>query len=170
MNIEFSKEQYEQLIKVVYLGNWMANASRTDDMIPEYEDIQEYVLAHAKDFGLENLADGETLEDKKFIPSQELEVSEDIEQLITDYDDEVFWEELIERMTIKDIFSSMGEEELEAMEEENFSELYETVREKYEEEFDENGLMNVDLCGCADDCDDCCGGADEGGEKNSCCC
>ena len=31
MQIEFDKKQYEILLKLVYLGNWMANAHRTED-------------------------------------------------------------------------------------------------------------------------------------------
>ena len=31
MEIKFTKEQYENLMKLVYLGNWMINAIRTDD-------------------------------------------------------------------------------------------------------------------------------------------
>ena len=170
MNIEFTKEQYEQLIKAVYAGNWIANANRTDDMIADFDDIEEYVLSHAKDFDLEDLATVGEEDKDAYYPSEKLETDEELNRVIDEYDDETFWEELIERMTIKDIFSSVSEEDLEAMKEEEFIELYETVRAKYEEEFDENGLMNVDLCECEDDCEECCGDTCEGEEEKGCCC
>ncbi len=166
MNIEFTKEQYEQLIKVVYLGNWMANADRTDDAIAEYEDIQEYILSHAKDFGVEHLAETDEESEGQFFPSRELESDENVERVIEEYDDDAFWEELIERLTIKEIFSLVSEDALKEMKEEDFVELYESVREKYEEEFEESGLMNLDLCAC-DDEEGCCGGTCDS-EKGCC--
>ena len=53
MKIEFTKEQYENLIKSVYLGNWLVNAIRSgrkgDEHIKEFDKIEQYVFA--KDFG-----------------------------------------------------------------------------------------------------------------------
>lgn len=37
--IEFTKERFEALLKLVYLGNWMANAHR-DEPIAEYERLE----------------------------------------------------------------------------------------------------------------------------------
>lgn len=142
------------------MGNWMANASRTEDMIQEYEDIQAYVLSHAKDFDLAHFVTEGSEINGVSVPSQKLETDEDIEKMITEYDEEVFWEEMIERMTIKEIFGLMSEDEIEGMQEEEFIELYETVREKYEEEFDDNGLVNLEVTSdCDESCDEgnCCG-------------
>ncbi|MFA5986960.1 MAG: hypothetical protein WC819_06465 [Parcubacteria group bacterium] len=169
MNIEFTKEQYEQLIKAVYMGNWMANANRTDDMITEFADIEEYVLSHAKDFGLEHLAALDDEDGQTVVPSPELEADEELDRIIEEYDDETFWEELIERMTIKDIFSSIDEEDVESMKEEEFVELHETIRTKYEEEFAENGVMNIDLYTDEDDCEECCDGTCVCEEEKDCC-
>jgi len=38
MTIELSKEQYVSLLKIAFLGEWMANSFR-EDRLPEYDDI-----------------------------------------------------------------------------------------------------------------------------------
>lgn len=39
--ISFTKKQFLSLLKVVYLGNWMANAYRTNDLKKDYESIED---------------------------------------------------------------------------------------------------------------------------------
>lgn len=144
----------------------MANANRDEEMITDFIEIEEFVLSHAKDFGLEDLV---VQEEDNVMPSEKLDGDEKIDELIEDYDEDVFWEELIERMTIKDIFSSVSEEDLEKMSEDELGELHEAIREKYEEEFNENGLMNVELFGDVEDDACCCGDECACDEEKGCC-
>ena len=44
MEIKFTKEQYENLMKLVYLGNWMINAIRTDDRVKKYDELKHYIF------------------------------------------------------------------------------------------------------------------------------
>jgi len=58
MKIFFTKKQYEALIKLVYLGDWMANSCKTgDERDMEIEKVEQYIYSFAKDFGMENLFD-----------------------------------------------------------------------------------------------------------------
>ena len=45
MKINFTKKQYEDLVKLVYLGTWMINAHRTDDIVEKYEEWQKRRLS-----------------------------------------------------------------------------------------------------------------------------
>ena len=76
MKIELTKEQYENLLEVVYLGNWMINAIRSgnkgDERIEKYDDIEQYILSFAKDFRLANFVEyNEEL--KQFFHTREFE-------------------------------------------------------------------------------------------------
>ncbi len=53
MEIKFTKEQYEDLIKIVYLGNWMINTFRTDDRIEKFEELEQHILSYSREFGLQ---------------------------------------------------------------------------------------------------------------------
>ncbi len=53
MKIELTQKQYEALLKIVYLGSWMASSTK-DEPEMEYEKIEQYILSFAKDFKMEN--------------------------------------------------------------------------------------------------------------------
>ncbi len=143
MKIEFTKDQYENLLKMAYLGNWMINAFREEnETTPEYEQLEEYLLKHAKDFDLEHLA----IEDSgNFFPSADLEADEEMDTYMDEYKDEVFWEQLAYRLSLKDLLNKFGEEELNDMEPEKRFLLISNLEEQYNEELYRTGLENVSI-------------------------
>jgi len=48
MELKLNKEQYEKLLELVYLGNWMVNAYRTDDYLEEYSDVVSHIFSQAE--------------------------------------------------------------------------------------------------------------------------
>lgn len=101
MKINFTKKQYEDLVKLIYLGTWMINAHRTDDIIENYEDLEQYVLSFFKDFGMEKyiLFDEEL---NKFFPTKAFEEDTEVDQYIDEYNNDIFGEELIDRLARRD--------------------------------------------------------------------
>ena len=47
MKIELTQKQYEALLKIVYLGSWMASSTK-DEPEMEYENIEQRILSFAK--------------------------------------------------------------------------------------------------------------------------
>jgi hypothetical protein len=140
MKINFTKEQYENLMKLVYLGNWVANANRTDDTIEKYEKLEDYIFSFAKDFGLEKYVDDEEADNGKFFPTRFFEEETDVDELCDEYDDETFWSELPDRLGERDFFRKYSQEELEKMSrEERFLKMQECII-RWEEELDNNGI------------------------------
>lgn len=147
MKIEFTKEQFENLMEMVYLGNWMANAHRTDDMIEKYEDLESYVFSFAKEFGLEKYADDEVVEDGKFYPTRFFEEETDINELHDEYDDENFWTELPDRLGDRDFMRKYSKEDWEKMtQEERFLKRRE-CEIGWEKELEENGIERLEING-----------------------
>lgn len=148
MEVEFSKKQYEGLIELVYLGNWMVNAIRSgregDERIEKYENTAGYIFSFAKDFGLEEYVDFDE-ESARFFPSLELEMDEKIEQYRTEYEDNAFWHNLIDRLSWRDFLRKYGEEAVEEMEVEERREKHRPLEEKYFEEFAENGIESLEI-------------------------
>lgn len=98
MEIELTKEQYENLIKLVYLGNWLINGIRTNDkLINKYEDMEQYIFSYFKKFDLERYIKFDE-KAKKFLPAKELEDDPELVQYIDEYDEDVFWDEIICRL------------------------------------------------------------------------
>ena len=145
MQIEFTKEQFENLMKLVYLGNWMANAHRTDDIIEKYEDLESYVFSFAKDFGLEKYVDDEDADKGKFFPTRFFEEKTDINELHDEYDDENFWTELPDRLGERDFFRKYPQKEREKMtQEERFLKMQECII-KWEDELEDNGIERLEI-------------------------
>jgi hypothetical protein len=141
MKINFTKEQYETLIKAVYLGNWVVNATEAETVDENFDGLEEYILSFAKDFGLEQYVDYDEGE-KKFYASKELEET-DIEEHIQRYDDYTFWDKLIFNLAERDLLHKYGERAVEKMTDVERFEKEQTFLEKYEQEFSVNGIRNL---------------------------
>jgi len=79
MKINFTKKQYEDLIKLVYLGNWFVNSHRTNDVV-EYEELEQYIFSYFEDFGMEQYIEYDKTIDEYF-PTREFEADTEIEDL-----------------------------------------------------------------------------------------
>ncbi len=141
MEIKFTKEQYKNLIKLVYLGNWMANAIRTDDRIREFDDLEQYIYSCCKDSGIQKYIEYDN-KLKKFFVREELE---EIDQYIDDYDDYNFWDELIFRLARRDLLKEYGEDAVRKMSWEELLEKEAPFLEKYGEEFEKYGIERLEI-------------------------
>ncbi|MBW6440426.1 hypothetical protein K0B03_00095 [Patescibacteria group bacterium] len=146
-SIKFTKEQFEDLSKMVYLGNWMANAHRdgsTEDLhIEKYEKIQDYIFSLAPKFGLEKYMDHEDSDGDKYYPSRFFEEETDINLLHDEYDENTFWQELPNRLGDRDFFEKFSKAEIEAMsDKERFIKRC-RHSETYEDELSKNGIERL---------------------------
>ena len=148
MEIKFTKEQYENLIKLVCLGNWMINGIRSDNsedkQIKKFNDIEQYIFSFAKEFGLECHIEYDD-EFRRFFPTVEFEESLEMEKYKDDYDNEVFWTELSDRLGERDFFRYYSKEEIKKMNrDQRFLNLEEYVV-RYEEELFANGIDRLKI-------------------------
>ncbi len=142
MKINLSKKQYRTLVKLIYLGTWLANAHRTDDIIEEFEELEQYIFSFCKDFGMENDFEyDESL--KRFYLTDEFIENSGIDKLIDEYNLDTFWEELIHMMADKDLLETYGEKGLKEMDIEKLTEKKILLLDLYEKEFSENGIKNL---------------------------
>jgi len=145
MKIEFTKKQFKSLLKLAYLGNWMANANRTDDMIKEYEDLEDYIFSFAKDFGFKKYVDDEDADQGKFFPTRLFEENTDVSKLHEEYDDATFWDEIIDRLTDRDFFRKYGVDKIKKMDRnERWEKLFE-FEKKYADEFRKYGIERLEI-------------------------
>jgi len=141
MKIELTKEQLGSLAKLVFLGNWLANNWRNEDVIEEFDEIECLVLAAAAKNGFEDYA--ELDEEGRAVPSHELE--EKMAETVDFYNDNTFWDQLIYRMADRDYLRKYGEEAFADLSKEEGTTKERPLIEKYEKEFNENGLDRLEL-------------------------
>lgn len=146
MKINFTKKQYLALLKLAYLGNWLANASRLpDEQIKEYEEAEDYIFSFTKEFGYDRYVDHEPEDGGKYYPTRYFEEETDVEILREDYNNETFWEEAADRFGDRDFIKKYGKEKIKKMDrDERFIKRME-CEEKYEKEFEENGIDNFEI-------------------------
>ena len=150
MKIELDKKQYENLIKLVYLGNWMVNAIRDgspeDKEIERYNEIEQYIFSFAKNADLEKYIEFDD-EVGQFFPTNSFEFETDVEQYRQEYNDETFWDELIDRLARRDFIKKYGEDTVRKMGWKELIEKEDPFIEKYSKEIEKNGLDNLELNG-----------------------
>jgi hypothetical protein len=139
-SIELTSEQYKVLLKLVALGGWMGQGGvmGSDDAI---EDIQQLVLSYSKDFGMQDKVTYDK-EIESFSPVDEL--NEEFANVIKEYEEENFWDQLIFRLSNRDALRDMEEE---GLSEEDAYARFEEYVEAYEDEFQEHDMDNVGITG-----------------------
>lgn len=144
MKIEFTKDQYESLIKLVYLGNWMINAIRVDDRIKKFDDLEQYIYSSAKEIGLDKYIEYDT-KLKKFFPTKDFEENSEVSQYMDEYDNEAFWDGLVDRLARRDFIREYREEAIRKMSWQDRMEKESPFIEKYEEEFEKYGIDRLEI-------------------------
>jgi len=137
---DLTGEEYEKLLKLAYLGNWMVNAIRyPDEEVAEYRNVESRLLAQAENFGLDGYA--QLQEDTGlYYASDKLSEDPEVQRMRDEYDDEVFWGELIIRLTRRDFIRKYGREKIEKMPPEERLEKEMEIEQKYWREFQKHGL------------------------------
>ena len=148
MKISFTKKQFEDLLKVVYLGNWMANAiydgSKENPRNEDFEEIESYVFSFAKEYGLGRYVDYDK-KCKQYFPTNKFD--ELVQKYIDDYDEDSFGEELFYRMSDRDFRRTYSAEEVSKMEMKERFEKELPFREKWDKELARHGIDRLETVG-----------------------
>lgn len=119
----------------------MANAHRTDP-IKEFDELEQYILSFGKDFGMEeDIEYDENL--KQFFLTEEYIERSGLEELIDEYNEDTFWDELLFKLADRDMMEKYGIETLKNMEPDELWDKRIPFLEFYEKEFEENGVENL---------------------------
>ncbi len=137
MDLKLTKEQALNLLRLVYLGNWLANSYRTgtgdDPLMGAFDALQKRVFTTAG------------------VPAGAVEADPLVARAIDEYRDEVFWDELMERLAHRDFERLWGlcpdRDDLSLEQEREF----EHMRARYEIELEESGIDRLEILRTIDD-------------------
>ena len=119
ISITMSKKDMKQLFKHLYCGNWVLTATK-EKPLKEYEEFKQRFFAIMKNYILIDQIEYNTELGMYFIS---YELDEQLHKLIDEYDDDIFWEELIDRLAHRDIETEYSKEEIENMEQKKYFEM-----------------------------------------------
>ncbi len=144
MHIPFTPEEYRTLLDLAYIADTVVHG---DDAIDEarnrpYWELVQKILARAQDFGGGDLVEFNNAR-KAYFVTKEYENTSPAGELIDGYEDNIFWDLLVDRLAQRDITRHFSEDELLAMSFEERNAREEEYRTRYWDEFEKNGLDHV---------------------------
>lgn len=142
MEINLSKQEYELLLEALYIADWIINAFNEGTENDRYKNLEQKILACAKDFGLDNFVRWDP-SFHEYDYTREFEEKSPAIKLIEEFEEDTFWNELVNRLCIRDLIEKYGEQALLEMDMHTRFEKEEELRAKYSAEFEKNGLKNV---------------------------
>ena len=147
MNLELDKKQFETLLKLVYLGNWMANGTRDgnedDPSIDEYDEMENFIFKVGYENGFKKIITYE--KDIDLYDFTKDYLKNEIHKLIYRFNDDTLWEELSIRLAIRDAVEEVGESEFLNMDREKKMSIISEKEDFYNIDFAENGIENLRL-------------------------
>ncbi len=144
MSINMTQQEYRLLLDLLLVADWVIHSNRAGDA-PEaesYRMLTQKLFSLAPQFGMDDLVEVDP-EYNQYRPSAKLEKSTTAWQVLDEYDDATFWEELIVRLAERDVVNMPGKAEVERMSPEEYDRYAVPLEEKYANEFLENGLERL---------------------------
>ncbi len=131
MNLELSRKQLRRLVDLVYIGNWILNATRGEQRFTDYDEIESLIFGRAALEGMPDLAEvyrGEVVPSRAFVEGG-------IHEAIAEYENNVFFDILAEDLARRDMNDA-------PIDESNYAELASRI-DAYITEFEEHGTDNI---------------------------
>ena len=143
MKLDITKEQFKELLKLAILGEWVENTVPDESEKKESEIIQK-LFSLAKDFGYSNYVEFDD-ESKRYFITEDFENDTNIFDIISNYHEYALWEGLVLEFSRRELVAKYGEEKVESMSDEERIEKEIPFINKYEKEFRESGLDNLEI-------------------------
>lgn len=146
MNINLTEREYRLLLDLLLAADWVIHGHRREEpaTAEPYRMLTQKLLSLAEEFGLGRLVEIDH-ERNEYRPTEQFERETRAWGLLDEYDDLVFWEELIVRLAERDISRMPGKGDIEAMSGEEYDRLAQPLEEKYAGEFFAHGLERLTL-------------------------
>ncbi len=146
MEIDFKKDEYLTLLEIVELAMWVLFAFKNlkEPGLEKYQKLEQKIFSYAKKMGYDHFI---TFDKKyhKYFWTQTYEEQTPCYEYIDEFENEVFWDELIERLVQRDLVNQEGIESLRKMSIEERFQKEEPIRQKYIDEFTANGFAQIQI-------------------------
>ncbi len=146
MKINITKKQYWDLMRGMYMADWMANAICDADMKKDdgIKEARNYIFSFAKEFGYEDYAEYDD-ELGNYYATFDMDDEPVTQALIERYDECVSWDEIGEWLGERDFYRKYTREEIEAMSGEDYFMKFMECQIVWEEEFEKHGIERLKI-------------------------
>ena len=142
VQFDLSRAEFLSLLKIVSLGETMANGYRVDDRIQEYIDIEQIILKLAEREGFHEFVEHDPKLGAHF-PTATLD--EMTSELVVEFEEDSFWEEAADRLAVRDMAREFGERKLKKMPRVRFGLERLKRANEYHSEFENYGIDRLEI-------------------------
>ena len=145
MKIDITKEEYRDILDLLYVANWVLHAHKTeeDPRTRPYDKVMQKIYSSARATGFGRLIEYDP-HDRRYYPTQEFEDTTKTEEFIDEFVDDSFWDELVYRLSERDAAHRVGGyAQFRLLSPEDRTALETPDRERYSEEFNKNGIDHL---------------------------
>jgi hypothetical protein len=147
MNVDISEKEYRDLLDVLHIAEWVMHAHEfeADPASAPYDRIIQKFFALAGDMGQKSLVEYNP-DEKEYYYTRDFEENSPSWDFIDDFIENTFWDELIQRLTERDIARKVGGyEQLGNLSMKERFAHEGPIMERYSQEFDEQGLSRLEI-------------------------
>jgi hypothetical protein len=146
MKAPFTAKEYRQLLELVHLGMWTVTGYQGEDtpLAKRYFALDQKLLALATEAGCADLV--EPMGDGSLQPAPKLAEDERVRELQNEFQNDVFWHELVTRLAERDLAGEQARHGLETPgvnPTPSRDEQLKKLETRYWDEFEKNDLANV---------------------------
>ena len=143
--ISLSQEEYRHLLDLVAITDWVMYAfdtEQSEETLP-YRVLTQKILSHAADAGLKDLVEYSE-ESKCYFPTAEFDEKSRFYEILDNFVDDMFWDELTERFVQRDLLNILGRVKYHSLSIRERFEQEAPIRKRYEIEFSNHGIQNLE--------------------------
>jgi len=146
MKVSFTAKEYRQLLELVHLGMWTVTGYQGEDTATakRYYALDQRLMELAEPLGCADLV--ETREDGSLQPAPKLAEDDRVRDLQSEFQNDVFWHELVARLADRDLAGEQTKRTLETPGVEpppSRDEQLKRIEDRYWAEFEKNDLAHV---------------------------
>jgi hypothetical protein len=146
MKVSFTAKEYRQLLELVHLGMWTVTGYQGEETsaAKRYHALDQRLMAMATDLGCADLV--ETRDDGSLQPAPKLAEDERVRELQSEFQNDVFWHELVARLADRDFAGDQAKRTMDTPGVEpppSRDEQLKQIEDRYWTEFEKNDLAHV---------------------------
>ncbi|MBL9216150.1 MAG: hypothetical protein JNG83_11795 [Opitutaceae bacterium] len=146
MKASFTAKEFRQLLELVHLGMWTVTGYQGEDTpaARRYFDFDQRLLEMATAMGCADLV--EKNPDGSLQPSAKLSEDERLREIQNEFQNDVFWHELVTRLADRDLAGEQAKRVIETPGVEpppSSDEQLKKIEDRYWAEFEKNDLANI---------------------------
>ncbi len=145
-SLTIQPREYRVLLEMINLATYVAqyhNRGGREDWMNGFDALSEKVLAMAGEMGCGDLVEKDP-ESDLLVPAEDYEEESFYKECVDDMIDRCFWEELVARLTDRDLARSLGAQKWDSMPEPERARRREAREQAWWKEFESHGIESLE--------------------------